>query len=596
MTPASRRVLPGFGLGLGTTIVYLAVLVLIPLTAAIFKSLDLSWSEFKAAVWSPRAVAAYELTFSVSLQAAAINMVLGLIVAWALVRYEFPGKRIVDALVDIPFALPTAVAGLVYAALYVKDGWLGQLLVPLGFEGAFTRTGIVLVLVFTGFPFVVRTVQPVLEDLDKETEQAALTLGATKWQTFRRVIFPVLVPPAITGFTLAFARAIGEYGSVIFISSNMPFETEIAPFLIVSRLEEFAYREASAIAVLLLGVSFVLLVVINLTERWSQPGAAPRWLRRLLSKAIALLIQPFDWLINQFGSSPPSGPTKPQLIVTDSPWLLWVPRLLIGLTLVIISVLVLIPLVNVFVQAFSNGVGAYFRYLFSNPDTRHAVFLTLIIAPLAVAMNTIFGIAAAYTIARFRFPGRTILTTLIDLPFSVSPVVAGLVFVLLFGLQTPLGAWLKENGYQVIFAPPALVLVTAFVTFPFVARELIPVLEANGSDEETAARSLGASGWQMFWRVTLPNIKWGLIYGIILCNARAMGEFGAIYVVSGRIGGLTDTMPLRVEKLFQEYKQPAAFALASVLTMLALVTLLIKVMVERNLRAQQSEQKREREE
>jgi sulfate/thiosulfate transport system permease protein len=269
------------------------------------------------------------------------------------------------------------------------------------------------------------------------------------------------------------------------------------------------------------------------------------------------------------------------------PW--YVRYTLIGLTLGIVGLLIVVPLANVFAQAFSRGLGAYWAALTQDPDTRHAIFLTLMVAPVAVALNTVFGVAAAYTIARFRFPGRTILTSLIDLPFSVSPVVAGLVFVLLFGLQTPLGAWLKAHGYQVIFAPPALVLATAFVTFPFVARELIPVLEANGAEEEIAARSLGASGWQMFWRITLPNIKWGLLYGVILCNARAMGEFGAIYVVSGRIGGQTDTMPLRVEKLFQEYHQPAAFAVASLLTLLALVTLVLKVAVERKMRAEQQQ-------
>jgi len=246
------------------------MLVMIPLAACLLKAADLSWSEFWAAVWTPRAVAAYKLTFISSLLAAAINVVLGLIVAWTLVRYQFPGKRIVDALVDVPFALPTAVAGLVYASLYVENGWLGQFLVPIGIEGAYSRTGIVLVLVFTGFPFVVRTVQPVLEDLDAETEEAAAVLGANRWQTFYRVIVPNLIPPTLTGFTLAFARSIGEYGSVIFISSNMPYETEIAPVLIVSRLEEFAYKEAAAIAVLLLGFSFVMLVVINLLERWSR--------------------------------------------------------------------------------------------------------------------------------------------------------------------------------------------------------------------------------------------------------------------------------------------------------------------------------------
>lgn len=270
MSRAARRVLPGFGLGLGYTVLYLSLLVLIPLAAAVAQSANLTWAEFKAAVWTDRAIAAYTLTFTASLTAAAVNVVIGLVVAWTLVRYEFPGKRLVDALVDVPFALPTAVAGLVYAGLYVKDGWLGQVLVPLGFHGAYTRTGVVLVLVFTGFPFVVRTVQPVLEDLDAEQEEAASILGASRWQAFRRVILPTLVPPALTGFTLAFARAIGEYGSVIFISSNMPYQTEIAPVLIVSKLEEYAYREASAVAVLLLAFSFLLLVAINLLERWSK--------------------------------------------------------------------------------------------------------------------------------------------------------------------------------------------------------------------------------------------------------------------------------------------------------------------------------------
>jgi len=205
--------------------------------------------------------------------AAIVNSVLGLIVAWTLVRYDFPFRRLVDALVDVPLALPTAVAGLVYASLYVPNGWLGQFLVPIGIEGAYSRLGIVLVLIFTGFPFVVRTVQPVLAELDVETEEAAAILGATPGQTFRRVLLPALVPPVLTGFALAFARGLGEYGSVIFISSNIQFETEIAPVLIVSQLEAFAYREAAAIAVMLLAMSFTLLVVINLLERWSQRHA-----------------------------------------------------------------------------------------------------------------------------------------------------------------------------------------------------------------------------------------------------------------------------------------------------------------------------------
>jgi sulfate/thiosulfate transport system permease protein len=263
----------------------------------------------------------------------------------------------------------------------------------------------------------------------------------------------------------------------------------------------------------------------------------------------------------------------------EDPW--YVRWALIGLALTIVGGLVVVPVIHVFWLALANGAHAYWEALVGDADTRHAILLTMTVAPVAVAANLIFGVAAAWAIARFRFRGRAVLISLIDLPFSVSPVVAGLLFVLLFGMQGTFGPWLQKHGYQIIFAPPGLVLATCFVTFPFVARELIPVLEANGADEDLAALSLGASGWQMFWRVTLPNVKWGVIYGVILCNARAMGEFGAVYVVSGHIAGQTDTMPLRVEKLFQEYNTPASFALASLLTILALVTLILKVIVER---------------
>jgi len=323
-----------------------------------------------------------------------------------------------------------------------------------------------------------------------------------------------------------------------------------------------------------------------------------------------------------------------------------------GLTLTavaVVGVLVVIPVVNIFVEALRDGVAVYWANLFDDPDTRDSIFLTLTVVPIAVAANIIFGITAAWAIARFSFPGRTLLTALIDLPFSVSPVVAGLMFVLIFGLQGYFGPFLRRDGYavmpyltsllgvavlillfflfrpaapnarrdlwnhpwlavlvggatsfgvlfflqqhfevwprnqslKIIFATPGLVLATAFVTFPFVARELIPVMEAIGPEEELAAISLGANGWQVFWRVTVPNIKWGLVYGIILCNARAVGEFGAVYVVSGHIAGQTDTMPLRIEKLFQEYNLPGAFAVASVLTLLALLTLVAKIKLER---------------
>ncbi len=270
MPHVHRNILPGFRLTLGVTVFYLTALVLLPLGALVVKSTSLSWGQFVEAVWSPRAVAAYGLTFGAASVAAFVNVGLGLLIAWVLVRYEFPLKRFFDSLVDLPFALPTAVAGLVYANLYVESGWLGRWLVPLGFHGAYTRSAVVLVLVFIGLPFVVRTVQPVLESFDAEAEEAAASLGATRWQTFRRILLPPLAPALLTGFALAFARALGEYGSVIFVSGNMPFRTEIAPKLIVEQLEQFRYAEATAVAVVLLAAAFALLVPINLLERWSR--------------------------------------------------------------------------------------------------------------------------------------------------------------------------------------------------------------------------------------------------------------------------------------------------------------------------------------
>jgi sulfate transport system permease protein len=326
----------------------------------------------------------------------------------------------------------------------------------------------------------------------------------------------------------------------------------------------------------------------------------------------------------------------------------WVRYGLTTAALLAVTILIVIPVANVFVEAFAAGLGAYFKNLFLDPDTRHAILLTLTVVPIALVANVVFGVTAAWAISRFQFRGRALLTALIDLPFSVSPVVAGLMFVLIFGLQGYFGPFLRRDGYSVmpyvvssillliwvvgyfvlrpsdgrlrrglwdhaawvvpfggvlifgvsfglqqvlhvwpdhqslkiIFATPGLVLATAFVTFPFVARELIPVMDAIGADEELAAVSLGASGWQMFWHVTVPNVKWGLVYGIILCNARAMGEFGAVYVVSGHIAGQTDTMPLRIEKLFQEYNLSGSFAVASVLTLVAILTLVIKSKLE----------------
>lgn len=266
---ASRRVLPGFGLTLGYTLGYLSLIVLVPLTAVLLKTATLSWPQFWAIVSAPRAVASYKLSFGASLLAAAINAVFGLMLAWSLVRYSFPGKRIIDALVDLPFALPTAVAGISLTAIYAGNGWLGQYLEPLGIKIAFAPAGILVALVFIGLPFVVRTVQPILEDLEVELEEAAASLGANRWDTFSRVVFPLLLPALLTGFALAFARAVGEYGSVIFIAGNLPMISEITPLIIITKLEQYDYVGATAIASVMLLASFVLLFIINILQAWT---------------------------------------------------------------------------------------------------------------------------------------------------------------------------------------------------------------------------------------------------------------------------------------------------------------------------------------
>lgn len=270
LSSKERSALPGFGLTLGYTMLYLGLIVLIPLGATFLKAATMTWPAFVEAVTSPRVLASYRLTFGASLIAAGINAGFGLLVAWVLVRYRFPGKKIVDAFVDLPFALPTAVAGIALAAIYSKNGWIGQFTEPLGIKIAFSRLGVLIALTFIGLPFVVRTVQPVLEDLEPELEEAAASLGANRWETFRRVLLPPLYPSLLTGFALAFARALGEYGSVVFISGNMPMKTEITPLLIITKLEQYDYAGATAIAVVMLTASFALLLLINLLQKWSQ--------------------------------------------------------------------------------------------------------------------------------------------------------------------------------------------------------------------------------------------------------------------------------------------------------------------------------------
>jgi sulfate/thiosulfate transport system permease protein len=273
LTTGQRNVLPGFGPTMGYTVFYLSLIVLIPLSALFFKTSGLTWHEFVATVTAPRVMASYRITFGAALGAAVINALFGTLVAWVLVRYRFPGKRLVDALVDLPFALPTAVAGITLATVYSANGWIGHYLEPHGIKIANTRLGILVAMTFIGLPFVVRTVQPVIEELESELEEASACLGANRWQTLCRVILPILLPSLLTGFALAFARAVGEYGSIIFIAGNMPMVSEITPLIIITKLEQYDYSGAAAIAVVMLLASFMLLFIINLLQRWSRKFA-----------------------------------------------------------------------------------------------------------------------------------------------------------------------------------------------------------------------------------------------------------------------------------------------------------------------------------
>ena len=484
----------------------------------------------------------------------------GLLVAWVLVRYRFPGRRLVDALVDLPFALPTAVAGIALTTLYAANGWLGRYLEPLGIKVAYTRLGIVVALIFIGLPFVVRTVQPVLDDLEVEVEEAAASLGARRWQTFPRVILPTLAPALLTGFALAFARALGEYGSVVFISGNMPMKTEIVPLLIITKLEQYDYAGATAIALVMLLASFVLLLAINLLQ----------WAARRRVAGLSMTDH------RRLPSGHHGAACRSQRATGESPVVRWT----------LIATALGVPRAArwccrwslVFHEALAKGLAAYLAAI-REPDALSAARLTLLVAAIAVPLNLVFGVAAAWASPSSSSAGKNLLITLIDLPFAVSPVISGMIFVLLFGMHGWFGPGC-DHDIKIIFAVPGIVLATIFVTFPFVARELIPLMQEQGTEEEEAAIVLGAGGWQTFWRVTLPNIKWGLLYGVILCNARAMGEFGAVSVVSGHIRGETNTLPLHVEILYNEYAFAASFAVASVLTLLALVTLALKTLVE----------------
>jgi sulfate transport system permease protein len=543
----TARVIPGFGLSLGVTLAWLSIIILIPMSSLVFAAYGTGAEYFWKAIASRRVLAGLRVSFSCAFAAASINAVFGVLLAWTLVRYDFPFRRLADGLIELPLALPTAVAGISLTQLYSSKGAIGAFFGKFGVESAYSRVGIVIALVFVTVPFVVRAIQPVLERLDPRYEEAATIMGARRSKIWFSVIFPEILPALLTGFGLAFARALGEYGSVVFISGNKPFKTETAPLLIMTKLQQFDYPGAAALAIVTLAAAFLILFFINAAQFY------------------------FGGFLKGEGDGDAASPQKRGLTSAG--------RLLAAICCAFLFVMLVMPLCLVLFSSLKSGWDVYWSAV-SDRYAISALRLTIVSSAAAVAANTVFGLFAAWLVTRFDFKGKKTLTTLIDVPFTVSPVIAGLIFILMFGRIGWAYPLLKKYGIEIVFAVPGIILAVIFVTFPFVARELIPVLSARGRGEEEAAALLGADGWTIFRKITLPDIKWALLYGVILCSARAMGEFGAVSVLSGHLRGKTNTLPLHVEVLYNDFKTSQAFAVSSVLVILAVLILIARNIVE----------------
>ena len=481
------------------------------------RSFDDGVGAFWDAVTAPQAVAAIRLTLIVSLIVAAIDAVMGTLIAWVLVRDEFPGKRIVNGLIDLPFALPTIVAGLVLLALYGPNG-------PVGVNIAYTRAAVLLALLFVTLPFVVRAVQPVLMGLEREAEEAAESLGAKPWTIFRRIILPALRPAMLAGVGLAFGRAVGEFGSIV-LDQRQPAVQDrgrVGAGLRPDRERQHDRRRR--------GVGGAAADLVPGPARHLVRGAqGDRAMSRIALRSIALFY---------------------------------------------LAALLVVPVAMVFYRAFEDGFAAAWEAV-TTPPAQHAFFLTITITLIAVPLNAVFGVLTAWVLARYDFRGKRILDVLIDLPFAVSPVIVGLALILVWGRD----GWFGST--EVIFSTPGMVLATIFISLPFVVREVLPVLEEEGTDQEQAASTLGARGRQVFWRITLPTIRWGLTYGVILSTARAIGEFGAVAVVSGKIQGRTETLTLYVEDRFQSLDLAGAYAAGVVLALLGVTVLALMTLLQR---------------
>ncbi len=555
----SKKIIPGFHLTLGITITMLSLLILIPLASVLVYSLRIGPAKFMEIITSDTVVAAFGTSIVFAFIAAVINTVFGVILAWVLVRYDFFGKRILDGLIELPFALPTAVAGITLSKMYSTTGEFGK---PLnewfGIKVSYTHLGLTVALIFIGIPFVVRAIQPVLEQFNPAYEEAAYILGANRRLTFFKVILPELGPALLTGFGLAFARGIGEYGSVIYIAGNSAKEhTQVVSYIIMQKLNYLDYGSATAIALVMLIISFFMLLFINIVQVFQSKRTSGV----------------YEVAAKTTGDAMP-GPKKSKY-------------LMIAVSVCFIVFMLVMPLISIIRNSLSKGLPFYLDAL-SSPYVKAAFGVTVFATVITLLVNTFFGIVASWLMTRFDFKGKQVLATLIDIPFSISPVIAGLSFIMMFGRlgwAFPFIDMINQRlgtNIQIVFALPGVVLATIFVTFPFVSREIIPVLNAVGTDEEEAAALMGAKGWTIFRRVTLPHMKWALIYGMILCTARALGEFGAVNALS-KTRGVTFTLPLEIDALYLAGDSDsivAAFAASSVLVIIAVIVLVLRNIFE----------------
>ncbi|MCL6442713.1 MAG: sulfate ABC transporter permease subunit [Alicyclobacillus sp.] len=522
---------------------FLILLVILPVGSLLVTTFQQGIAGFIDPLLSPIGAAALILSVVTGLVAAAINTVAGSAIAFALTRGRFPGRTVLNALVDLPLAIPTTVSGLMLVLLYSPVHPFGQWLTQHHIGLAYTRASIVLAMVFVTLPYAIRTIQPLIESLDGRLEEAAWTLGASRWRTLFRVVVPSVLPGIITGFFLTFSRAIAEFGTVVIVSGNLPLKTQVASVYLYGLVENDDPTGAAAVSVVMLVISLVALGIPAWLGGRSRRQGAQTMATVPIKSVAAHENSPVKWLLALFA------------------WL-W------------IGVILILPVGNLASGALGAGWSGLVQSVMQ-PQALSALRLSAVVTLWTVGINLVFGVWAAVLFTRHTFPGRKIMLALADLPFSLSPVIAGLVLLFVYGPTTPIGHWLQQRDIHLVYSTPGMVMASVLVTFPLMVRELIPMLETAGVKQEEAAFTLGASRWRTFWRITMPAIRWSIIYGLVLTIARSLGEFGAVLIVSGNLVGMTQTATLYVYQATVNHDMPSADAISLLLAAASFVILII---------------------